>query len=832
MPALVAALLAACTAPTVRPSAPIEPVASAHLYDAWRAERHAPDGVTAAVPHARAAAAAAPGWVAPERVLDDAARAALLAPEAYAARIAALASAPEDPAAHYLIGRFGGPTADQHLARAVDLDPTFGWGWHGLAWNAHRLGDTARALRLGEAALELARDPHEVAHFGLSLARYLVAAERADEAVALLDALATGRGARRAALLPRDEERAQLALERTLGELSANFVVDGVSAALRRGASHGQVDAAAVRARAAESGLALLAGPGLTASERASLATALLRTEAVPSDELLLALVGAGETALAAEVLGLRGGSALAEAWSTPERAPRPRAVLTRSFRSGEPLPLFLAWVAELPRWLVDVHGEPLHPPLRALLAALERAYPLATATPAARAALGEALLAAGWFDEAEGLVLRGALPEELAASVLARALAARTTFQAIGRTLAAIDAQRGSELVAAPGRPAALARVRDVDGLLDAVARHLAQRRALAGQGSGSSDLAARSPRIRYGPFAEVVHPGPTFSAEDERLGRGRRGDPVPGLAAELLALGRHGLFGVAVGQGGPDGAVLRIVHVEERDGEHLGRPFRGTVFWCDGADVPARFARRGASISGAALHEGYWIDLDRIEAERDGWRRIEQRFRGAPERVRAALDVRGVPATGAARAALVPALGAADRMRLAWMVEHGSEAEPALVSLGALAEVVAVHEEGHLCDRAAWYPLRANFGALLAFAAGYGFAPERIAEALEERAQLVALCCAEDPRLAWIDVLDAAERAATDVGRAVTPHAAGYRRVLQRLLLRLGGEADAGLWPELDPRVRWIDQLHRVDPERLRELARREAVRVFGLR
>ena len=57
---------------------------------------------------------------------------------------------------------------------------------------------------------------------------------------------------------------------------------------------------------------------------------------------------------------------------------------------------------------------------------------------------------------------------------------------------------------------------------------------------------------------------------------------------------------------------------------------------------------------------------------------------------------------------------------------------------------------------------------------------------EALEVRAQLVALCCVSDPRLAWVDLLDAAERSGSD-GRGLTPHAAGYQRVLQQLLARL---------------------------------------------
>jgi hypothetical protein len=97
-----------------------------------------------------------------------------------------------------------------------------------------------------------------------------------------------------------------------------------------------------------------------------------------------------------------------------------------------------------------------------------------------------------------------------------------------------------------------------------------------------------------------------------------------------------------------------------------------------------------------------------------------------------------------------------------------------------------------------------------------------------LEERAQLVALCACDDPRLAWIDLLDAAENAG---GGAVTPHAAAYRLLLGDLLERLDSEVRRGTWVgvDLDPTMRWIDQLHRIPAEELRGLAIREAAQRF---
>lgn len=830
------ALASACAGPRVSPGPPVAPAASAALYEAWRAQRRgaeaAPELQAAGLAAAREAAALEPGWIAPERLIDDAMRADLRGPEALATRLAALESRPDDPVALYLAGRLGGPEADARLDRAAELAPALGWAWHGLAWNAHRRGDTARAVRLGEAAVALARDPHELVHFTYALTRYLVAAERADDAVRVLERLVRRKNAAGEGAGLRPDERVHLAVELALGELSTSVVLDGLGRASGAAADSLPGVFAPLRLRGERRALELLALPATTHDERVALLQALGRRRDVSGDDLVLALAGAGTmdgedrtAALRGEVLGLRGDSALGAALRGSRDGLSSRVRLTDAFRSGEPAAPLAAWVADLPTCTKDADGAPLRPALARLVEATRAAAPLASASDEARVALADALLGAGWFDEADALALRGALPLDVAREVQRRALAARAGFTAIRMLLEAIDRGEPTELVEPDGARAfdvALRKVTSVDALLVAVERRLLERRVLGGLDASGLDLAA-SPRVGYGPFAEVVHPGPRFSAEDERLGRGSRGAEVPGLAAEMTRLGRHALFGSAIGQGGPDGAILRLVHVEERAGEHLGRPFRGTVFWCHGADVPPRFARRGASISGAALHEGYWIDLERVEAEREVWRRVARRFTGRPGLARAALDVVGPSVAGDARAALDPALGANDRMRLAWMVERGALEAPALVSLAELAEVVAVHEEGHLCDRAQWYPLRAHLGALLGFAAAHGFSPERIAEALEERAQLVALCCVPDPRLAWIDLLDAAERGGESRG-AVTPHAAGYRRLLGRLLARLTREADAGEWPELDPTRRWIDQLHRLDPERLRGLAMRE--------
>ena len=127
------------------------------------------------------------------------------------------------------------------------------------------------------------------------------------------------------------------------------------------------------------------------------------------------------------------------------------------------------------------------------------------------------------------------------------------------------------------------------------------------------------------------------------------------------------------------------------------------------------------------------------------------------------------------------------------------------------------------------AWYPLTATrVLRLLAFAGGQGFSGARISEAIEERAQLVAMASLEDPRLLWVDLLDAAEES---LGGGGAPHGRAYRRLLGRLLRRMQRESLGGGWADLPGRgARLVDRLHLARPEALRALALREA-RSMGL-
>ncbi len=769
--------------------------ASLAMHRAWAASREPGfeddrASLDGAIADALTAADLDPTWAVPRRFLDDwVHRRGLTLPAAYGEHLRAARSGSAVDA--YLAGRLSGDGADVLLDQARRLDPILGWAWHGEAWRAFAAGRIHRATVAGSRAVRYASDPLELAHFSWALSRYLRADERAEAARSVLEAALLGTEQ----LVLRPAERAMVGAELALAELESIE-----KRARRRGA-----------ARALE----LVADPHLTRAERASLALVLssLDDDTVPVEALELALFEAAEESLL-----------------EPSAAGSRRGQLARGFAAGldgaEIARAFERWRATLPAGVLDEQGLPRRPELATVARAVEEHAKARSLDSGLE--LGAALIEAGWFAEARaltGVLARQAREEGTAArvrEVRGRALRGVALLAEVGALARRVDAR---EAFLRSGATDADGVTSDEAGLVDSLGELTAELARIA----GAEAVAESSPRIQYGPIGEILHPGPLFSAEDEALGRGDQGDAVGGVAGLFLELGRFALVGQGVGQGGPDATVLRLVHVEERSGHHMGRPFRGTVFWCDGADVPGRFGRQGAAIAGAALHEGYYVDLSMVAVDLARWDAVRERFSGDGAAIARALGAAPAAAVGALRSMTSPPLGAADRMRLSVMADRAGaarapagELEP--MTLSELASVVAIHEEGHLCDRGSWYPLGlSQVFRLISFAAAHGFDGKELARALEARAQLVALCEAEDVRLAWVDILDAAEGG----GAGVTPHGRAYRGLLQDLIDRLEAEVQAGGWQGagLDAAGRWVDQLHRLDGEALRGLALREA-------
>ncbi len=822
------------------------PEAASEAFAAARAALRWEDaeGRRRAAEEAERALSLAPAWVAPARLLDDLLREDLRGLDALAMRRRDLDRDEHRAEAQYLAGRLEGDAGEARFALAVQLDSTLAWGHHGLAWSAARSGDPATAARREREAVARARDPYERAYFRQSLVRFLGAAGKDELALEELE-----RGLEAADLTPLDAiDLELLAVELELG---VSLGAEGRRGYLR--------------------GLALLRERELTAAEVERLFTrmrAFAGIHDVDALELQLALAareGALRDRLRAELmldhrptplaLGLLERARAAEGLA-PAAGPVLRAA---RFAGGQFARAVDAWLDGLPRGVLDADGLPRDARLARVVRDARAWAALAPGEVEARhealARLGDALVEAGWFAEARSVAaaMAAGTPELLdhALALEGRAAGGQHVLLGLSRLLESLDhgeddlatfwtAAESGDAGEKPER-AAPEPIEDLDDLLAAFGRVAASSSAVLGAGEDAEALAAElaaSPRLSYGPVGALVHPGPLFSDDDEREQRGRRGDAVPGLARLFDRLGRFGLFGSLRGIG-PDGTVLRRVLVEDGRGTHLGQPWSGSIAWCEGVDVPSRLNRRGATIAGAALHEGYWVDFEVVRRQSQRWRDLELRFVHAPEgreRLDLALETRGLEllnppdrtdAHRRERRAVDPLLGAGDRVRLAVFrdrLEAGGDTD-ALVGLDELVLLTAIHEQGHLCDRARFLPIHANLGRAIGLLARSGFSVRGVQERLEYRAQLVALCDVLDPRLALAEILSASDG---DLA-GETPHAAAYRSLLTDLLALLDEELvdDPAAWPALDPDRQLVHQLHTLDPEALRGLARRLARR-----
>jgi len=759
---------------------------------------------------------AAPDWVAPRRALDEILRDDLRALEALAAYRDALRRGEGDATTLYLAGRLEGREGAQRFQHAARFDPSLAWAWHGIAVSgATEDGVAPRTAAL--RALDLARDPFERTFFHASVARIDAAAGRMDDAVKRLTARAE------------DPETAP-----------GDRVALRVQAAL--------LELGAPRLRVIEAGgeraLTILRSEETTADETTRLVAALER--AIPGpDPSRVALALAARSSperdsLRARILLEEAPTPLAlgllERGSTGSGRLVPRGSLLRAarFSTGDFRGAVERWLAELPDHVRDENGAPRDARLARVVQAARALEPQPTTD--ALLSLCTALLDAGWFREARATAARLASTDlDRAVDLDARALAGVATLSGMRRLLSAIDAESRRDsrqplerdeddepVRATPTTP------RDIDELLAALAPFAAEFRAFRG---ASVDLEATvaefvaSPRRSYAGFASVVNPGPMLSAEDERDGLGSAGSEVTGLARFLAEMGRFGIFGELSGDD-PDGSVLPVLWIEERAGVHLGVPWHGTVAWCEGADVASRAGRRGARIAGAALHEGYWIDVDEVRHEQDTWESLARRFAASRERVRRALDVRGLETESGdegrrARVSTSALLDESERVRLAVLADRARDgAVLGSIGLDELVRVSAVHEEGHLCDRTRFLPLSKHWPRALGLAMSQGFSPRAIQEELEYRAQLTALAVVSDPRLPLAQVLDGVEG-----GFDATPHAAGYARLLGDFLDVLDVRVQAGELPHLAPDRTLAHQLHLLSAEDVRAIALRVA-------
>ena len=783
---------------------------------------------------ARRFAEQVPDWVAPERLVDDLERASLRGPWVWERRWRAHEERTTASGA-YLLGRLeSAQRAKDLFQEASNLDPNLAWGMHGLAWSESGANEFFMAHLYGQLAARKVDSRHEALVVGRVYAASLEGNGNHEAARAFLRELAAMPG-----LLP--AESASLAATELISQLlhpSITTVIRG-----KLGSTEPNEVIQKRKGGTEEARKLFLAALELLGSK-----------SALPDAELPALVRAVREADLGRDARDVLSALTTALAGRTGRRAASMRTAVWRELETNTmgrllaPGPSGLAFLdaeersaalalerGDFGSWLATWRArlpERLRRPV--VEAGVARGVPfagsgllrLATdpsliepgplgASQATRAA--RALMEAGWFEAARVvLVHSGVLGdpelEELVAQNEARSvlLAELTTLAAEATTPGnggpkGLDAflERVAELVEHWGS-AAFGAHDPVPGM------------PLVGRLDG--DSVRSSSQENYGPLASLVQPGPRAAAHADAK-------PLDGFAALQARLGRMAVVGSQAGR--LDVTQRSVIATEYVAGTHLGAPYSGTAFWCQGVDVASRAERAGAGIAGAAVHDGYWVDIEGIRRESQHWLDLEEGYawllaEGAAE----PMLFPAPPACSVAeRDRRVPLLGEGRRLSLQ-LIREGR-----LPTFEDLLQLVAIHEEGHLCDRARFLPLADHWPAALGFLASVQFSPDRLMRRLEYRAELVSLCELPDPRPVLVEILNMVEDAEAGPEKGLTPHGAAYVDLLNDLVDLADERLEAGATPlGLAPEryLRW--QWHRIDPEELRslalELARREGL------
>lgn len=738
-----------------------------------------------------------PEWLTPRRLLDDMRRDALLGPWVYAEHKAAW-QATRDADAGYLMGRMlNGQAALDLFNQVVERDPRSVWGWHGLAWQAGQDSLSGRSERAFVAALQLVADHQELMTVVMARVRRLELARQVDEALTLVSEARSLPG-----WDPVDRaiwQATRLRLELAKNNASLTLQVKDGSMSFERSISQKTADRwfdvlALLDARS------LLPDSEALTLLNAALATDLDRDRA----DMLLAAEQALRGRTSARVAGrLRllekeiDGAVLG-AFVPP--GPDGLGALDQgewsaaiAFARGDYGAWLSAWRARLPTFLRTPQslGQVTTNQVWADPAIVRLATDKALASDPWQ--LAECLVQAGWLESAAQVVARLDRQADPARY--------QTLRNQVGARRATLAEWKLIWKASGSDKPS-------LQGLLGRLAR-------LGGPALEADVLA--SPAEDHWGFAGLVLPGPLDVALPT-------GQPLTGLAAWARGLGRLAMLGQQGGE--TDGTVRSVVGYQFVSGEHLGAPFQGTVFWCQGVDVLSRFERAGTPIAGAAVHAGYWIDIEVVRDDWDAWQALRSAYApllamDAPFPPPPACDARDVLDR-------VPLLGEGTRLSLAVLRDRGD------VTFEDMLIHTATHEEGHLCDRGRFLPIAQNWPRALRFLVEANFNVQRLMQRLEYRAELVAMCELEDPRIALALVLGYVEANESGIGNNVTPHGSGFNQLLTDLSERAAARLDKldkdATWGGLraDSYVRW--QWHRIEPEALRELAR-ELARKEGL-
>lgn len=755
---LLLCLLAACTAPAKRDIRPVETPALEWSHAAQLAQRAG--AWDEAKEHWDSAVNADPSWSFPRRALQLLAMGDRRGP-------GVLSQARQDhgdglPGSAYLLARLGQNNGAAYRT-ALATNSGDAWLHHGLAIALMAQGGQGRweqSLRETLLSVELARTPMERVLFLRQWVRILLVRDNRQGPSQAFDGLV------------RHWQELDAA---SLAWLDLSFLLLEQTVRGDR------------RAWQKALGLRLHGDPRLTRAERKTLASQL------------------GKGAFAKDAFVKQ---ALAQASSG---AASPAAGVTSSFSAdfNQPKTLSTArayFIGSLPPQALDGDGRPRDPRLNHLdrcLGQLEVGI-----TGEGLVALGKAFLEAGhpsWAKSVAETLHRSQAPEAQNLSALARLM--ESTQGALARALDDLvvgNLERALDLDAPPqsaGRRDFNSfqvdkDTGDMDLILESLERRLAPL-ALVEQASGvvlGWDLAG-SPRIDLWPFLTGV-----AAADGE-------GATLRGLGQFARSIGFYVQITAPTGQR-TETRLARLLLQEAAHGKLLGRPWHGTRILLG----ETQGSRHSWGISGSALPTQYWVLVPEIVRQRNKYDSLAARFRGRPKALASALAQTGLlPTTGLEVTSIRPGLGEADRVALAVMAQQdGSLVVP---SLEDLLDLTMRHEEAHMADFEEWLAPPKDVLSILGLLWDGGLGVRGVWALVEARAQLVALCVIDDPRLALAQMLRLVEQRERIRGTTSYPHAEGYARILKKLLVELQRNPRG-----LDPSRSLLHQLHLLGPEDLR--------------
>lgn len=667
---------------------------------------------------------------------------------------------PHVPEWHYLRGRLEGAVERQerYFERALELDPTFPWAHYGLGVLAAIAGRDGEAERHFEIALANAPGTVEMV---LGKAQVLVRRAAFDEARALIES------ARRE---DADEVRYPLALVAIEVERQSfdEAWADALEA-LRtdpRNTSAYEVLTTFVRERGEHVVPTELEDRLVEVAEvlRADARTeplVIARWQRLAGDSARL--TGQWESAV------LRYGRALQSGAHPFEVADGLRIALVHAGRYDEALKTFLE---TLPANLLEHEANRL----RARFVELEHATALAEreTSGASLVALSQAYRAVGFLDEA---VVCAARAELLAESSSPEALGLRLEVQRFERFLRST------------------------------------RRRILEGYRDGNSP--AFEPIVR-----EVERVGSLILGEDvgeshiENLAFfAERVDPVTydrGVPRFFAHFGRFAMLG-RLFQSPVEFYTMRQMHARAVEGRILGRPYGGVTVIGESREIPARAELLGGGVAGAAVYEGYFLNLDVVRAWCIDLLRVLARL---PESSRAAWLMEDLPACEPEeRTSLDEPLHVAERLFLR-SIERDGELRDDLDLLARLLEVVAVHERAHLADAFEFLPIGRNLLRMFVMLVEEGFSAFAVQSRLEMRAELATLAASEASDLVLAHIVSYLETNATSA------HGRGFSTILERFVAELDEHLEE--YPSLRGDRVLVQQLHLLTRDEIRKIAR----------